>query len=843
MSIGASICQGSSYTLPKGELVTVAGTYKDTLQSKTGCDSIITTTLTVNPVYNSSKTASICQGISYTLPKGELATVSGTYKDTLLSKTGCDSIITTTLTVNPVYNSSKTASICQGSSYTLPKGELVTVAGTYKDTLQSKTGCDSIITTTLTVNPVYNSSKTANICQGISYTLPKGELATVSGTYKDTLLSKTGCDSIITTTLTVNPVYNSSKTASICQGISYTLPKGELATVSGTYKDTLLSKTGCDSIITTTLTVNPVYNSSKTASICQGSSYTLPKGELATVAGTYKDTLLSKTGCDSIISTILTMNPVYNSSKTASICQGSSYTLPKGELATVSGTYKDTLLSKTGCDSIITTTLTVNPVYNSSKTASICQGSSYTLPKGELVTVAGTYKDTLLSKTGCDSIITTTLTVNPVYNSSKTASICQGSSYTLPKGEVATVSGTYKDTLLSKTGCDSIITTTLTVNPVYNSSKTASICQGSSYTLPKGELAIVSGTYKDTLLSKTGCDSIITTTLTVNPVYNSSKMASICQGSSYILPKGVVATFAGTYKDTLLSKTGCDSIITTTLTVNPVYNSSKTASICQGSSYTLPKGEVATFAGTYKDTLLSKTGCDSIITTTLTVNPVYNSSKTASICQGSSYTLPKGKLVTVAGTYKDTLPSKTGCDSIITTTLTVNPVYNSSKTASICQGSSYILPKGEVATFAGTYKDTLLSKTGCDSIITTTLTVNPVYNSSKTASICQGSSYTLPKGKVVILAGTYKDTLPSKTGCDSIITITLTVNPVYNSSKTASICQGNSYTLPKGKVVTLAGTYKDTLLSKKGCDSIITTTITVNPVYNSSKTASICKGS
>jgi PKD repeat protein len=107
----------------------------------------------------------------------------------------------------------------------------------------------------------------------------------------------------------------------------------------------------------------------------------------------------------------------------------------------------------------------VNPVYNSSKTASICQGNSYTLPNGKVVTLAGTYKDTLLSKKGCDSIITTTITVNPVYNSSKTASICKGSSYTLPKGEVATVAGTYKDTLLSKIGCDSIVTTNLTVNP------------------------------------------------------------------------------------------------------------------------------------------------------------------------------------------------------------------------------------------------------------------------------------------------------------------------------------------------------------------------------------------
>jgi hypothetical protein len=46
----ASICQGQSYTLPSGNAVSVAGTYTSALRSAAGCDSVITTQLSVSPL-------------------------------------------------------------------------------------------------------------------------------------------------------------------------------------------------------------------------------------------------------------------------------------------------------------------------------------------------------------------------------------------------------------------------------------------------------------------------------------------------------------------------------------------------------------------------------------------------------------------------------------------------------------------------------------------------------------------------------------------------------------------------------------------------------------------------
>ncbi len=66
-------------------------------------------------------------------------------------------------------------------------------------------------------------------------------------------------------------------------------------------------------------------------------------------------------------------------------------------------------------------------------------------------------------------------------------------------------------------------------------------------------------------------------------------------------------------------------------------------------------------------------GCDSIITTTLTVTNPIVFSKTDSICDGQTYTLPSGKAITSVGIYTDTLRKASTCDSVIITTLSVFP--------------------------------------------------------------------------------------------------------------------------------------------------------------------------
>ena len=166
--------------------------------------------------------------------------------------------------------------------------------------------------------------------------------------------------------------------------------------------------------------------------------------------------------------------------------------------------------------------------------------------------------------------------------------------------------------------------------------------------------------------------------------------------------------------------------------------------------------------------------------TTLTANferAVYTQEIHHAICEGSVYT-ENGFNVSEPGTYTQNLQTVNGCDSIVTLTLTVNPVESTTLSAAICEGSVYT-ENGFNVSEPGTYTQNLQTINGCDSVVTLTLTVNLTYNISIDASINEGETYE-ENGFSESEAGTYVHTLQSEFGCDSVITLNLTVNSSLN---------------------------------------------------------------
>ena len=76
--------------------------------------------------------------------------------------------------------------------------------------------------------------------------------------------------------------------------------------------------------------------------------------------------------------------------------------------------------------------------------------------------------------------------------------------------------------------------------------------------------------------------------------------------------------------------------------------------------------------------------------------------------------------------------------------------------------------------------------------------------------------------------GFYTQTTTDANGQDSVSVLSLTVNPIFNTELTATICQGQAYT-ENGFNVSEAGVYTQTLTAVNGCDSIVTLTLNVNP--------------
>jgi len=128
-------------------------------------------------------------------------------------------------------------------------------------------------------------------------------------------------------------------------------------------------------------------------------------------------------------------------------------------------------------------------------------------------------------------------------------------------------------------------------------------------------------------------------------------------------------------------------------------------------------------------------------------------------------------------TYTVTVTTN-GCTTTDQVNVSVFPVFNQTFSASSCQNVPYIMPNGQPASGSGIFDFNLFTAQGCDSLVTVDFTQLPAYDLSFNRDICQGQSFILPNGQSVNSTGTYLSSLTAAAGCDSLITIFLTVHPL-----------------------------------------------------------------
>lgn len=374
------------------------------------------------------------------------------------------------------YNVSET--ICFGDTFMFGNRTL-TNSGFYTETFAANNLCDSIVNLQLSYDPASIQRITTEVCDGDSYTFADGSTANnITQTLIDTtvLLSLTSCDTFIITTILVQDTFLLFDTAQVCPGASYTFHDGTTnnnITTDIQHVSSFTTYEGCDSTIVTTVNVLSTIVTSISGRVCEGESYMFPDGDVLTnisVALTDTSVLQASGGCDSLVITSLSVDPVYWHGSTYSICSGDDFTFPDGDVLTnITVALLDTsyITSQAGCDSVIVTEILVQPSYLQLETVSVCPGDDFTFPDGSVVTnITTSIIDTafLFTNQWCDSVIVTDLTVAPTYWQNQNASVCSGDSYTLPDGTILTnILEPVTDTsyLLTEAGCDSIIAVTV----------------------------------------------------------------------------------------------------------------------------------------------------------------------------------------------------------------------------------------------------------------------------------------------------------------------------------------------------------------------------------------------
>jgi gliding motility-associated-like protein len=691
----------------------------------------------------------------------------------------------------------------------------------------------------------------ATACQSFTW---YGTTYNQSGDYTHTLQSVNGCDSIVTLHLSINSSISTIDSQNACE--SFTWIDGNTYTQStNTPSVTLQSVLGCDSIVTLNLTIFNAVTRDTNVVACENFTW---NGTNYSSSGTYSQSLQTVHGCDSLVNLNLTINQTSDGDTTTSACTSFSW---YGNSYSNSGDYQHILTNSVGCDSTVTLHLTIFPTSSSDTSATACESFTW---YGTTYNQSGTYSHLLQTINGCDSTVNLNLSILNSNASIDTQSACE--SFTWIDGNTYTQStSTPSVTLQSVLGCDSIVTLNLTIFNAVTRDTNVVACENFTW---NGTNYSNSGTYSQSFQTINGCDSLVNLNLTINQTSIGDTTASACSSFSWY---GNSYSNSGDFQHILTNSVGCDSTVTLHLTIFQTSSSDTSATACESFTW---YGTTYNQSGTYSHLLQTINGCDSTVNLNLTINQVVihediivswtgsytwidgitytNSNNTASFtfpnaaANGCDSIVTLDLFVGVRGydtiiacdnytwidgiTYSQstntpefTFPngSSLGADSVSILVLTINQSSSSTDVQSACL--SYTWMDGNTytsSTNAPTF--TLQNAVGCDSIITLNLTIfNPTIGDTS-ASACETFTW---YGNTYAASGDYSQLLQSQNGCDSTVILHLTIHQATFGDSTAISCgaftwYGNNY--PN------SGTYTHLLQNMHGCDSLVSLNLTVN---------------
>lgn len=865
------------------------------------------------------------------------SSASGIITVTQTNSFGCDSTVSRIITLvpNPTPIISGPNSICRltAGTYSVPAvpgdtyswsitggsingsstSDVVSVSwgdfpsGTITITQTNSSGCDSTVSMNVTLNPypVPVISGPNSVCRltGATYSV-----ASIAGdTYGWTVTGGS-----------INGAAN---------GSSVNISWGNFA--SGTITVIQTNAFGCDSTVSMNVTLNPypvpVITGSNSVCRLTSSTYSVP----AVPGDIYAWSVVGGSISGSPNSNSVTVSWGNSASGTITVIQTNSFGCDSTVTMNVTlNPYPVPVI--TGNNSVCrltATTYSVTAVAGNTYAWSVTGGSINGSANANTITVSwgntgfGSVTVTQTNTFGCDSTVTMNITLNPypLPVISGPASVCQFTSttyfvtntpgdtyaWTVTGGSIngsstsssitvswgSSLSGTVTVTQTNSYGCDSTSSRTITLltSPTPVISGPNSLCRltagtysvpavagdtyawsvtGGSINGPSSSNSVniswgnfASGTVSVTQTNASGCDSTVSMNVTLQPypVPVISGPVSICQltGGTYSVPNvpgdayawtvtgGSIngspsvnsisvswgASASGTVTVTQMNSFGCDSTVTVNVTLipPPVPVIAGNNNVCMGSSNTY--------------------------SVTAAVGNTYNWSVTGGTINGSANSNSVNIIWGMggSGTITITQTNASGCDSTVSRTITLmpqpTPVINGP--ASICKLTSGIYSVSPTA--GNTYSWSITNGSINGSATSNTITVSWGNYSSGTVTVTETNPM----------------------GCDSTITMNVTLNPypVPVISGSTSVCQltASTYSVASAPGSTYAwsvtggsfngssttnsvdiswgtsatGTLTVTQINSFGCDSTVSKTITLvpppTPVINGS--TNVCAGS
>jgi gliding motility-associated-like protein len=668
---------------------------------------------------------------------------------------------------------------------------------------------ECFVTDSVCVSVIYNVVDTMTICESELPYEWNGVTFTQAGTQTTTLVAATGADSVVTMTLTVIPTtYGTFDTAIVENALP--LQYNEISYFeAGSYTQYLTNAAGCDSILTLTLTVFPNVTTELDSTVCESDLPVIWNGIAFTAAGTDSVTLQAATGADSTV--VMTLHvvalPVLTHSADTVIMPGASVNL-----------------WATGADIMAWTDADGNP---------LSSGGNLTVAP----TVTTTYYITAFNEG--NSVVT-----NGDFESGNAGftTAYQYNSNLWPEGNyyVGTNAhnhhGNFPNWYDHTTGSGLyMIVNGATVAGTNLWTQTVPVIPHTSYAFSAWVCTLVGGYSSLARLQF----SVNATQL--GEIFHSPSSTSVWNRYYEVWYSGenTTATLTILNQNTTGGGNdfGVDDIqfsplnfcnVTDSVTV---YVSGQTDStVCADALPLLWNGVEFTVAGTQTATITASDGTDIVVVMNLHVNALsYNTFDTA-VVENALPLQYNGISYIEAGTYTQHLTNAVGCDSILTVNLTVFPNVTSELDSAVCETAFPFTWNDSVFTAAGTKTTTILAHTGADSTIAMTVTMLPTTYGTFDTVIVENALPLQYNGISYVEAGTYTQYFTNALGCDSVLTIHLTVYQNVTTTVDTTVCAADLPYTWHGHNFTAAGTHMVTLFTSHGADSVVTYHLSVDNI-------------
>ena len=322
------------------------------------------------------------------------------------------------------------------------------------------------------------------------------------------------------------------------------------------------------------------------------------------------------------------------------------------------------------------------------------------------------------------------------------------------------------------------------------------------------------------------CPDYDTINVTVLPIETSIQNTILCETQLPYVWNGISYNTSTNDTLSLLSENNCDSSAILNLTINLPSFSLSDSILCDTEVPFQWNGLNIDSTGSYTAILTNMMGCDSSATIDVTIHPSLSSVTDSIVCDTELPLNWNGLTFNTADTQSVTLSSAiTGCDSLVTLNLTVLPTSTSITDTIVCETEFPFEWNGVNFNAQGQQVAILQSiLTGCDSLATLNVLVNPTLFSATNIVICD---HELPfnwNGLSLNDSGTNTVTLQSMvTGCDSLATLNLLVNPTLLSNTDTTVCASELPFNWNGLTVNAQSIQTANLQSLiTGCDSLAT---------------------